>query len=965
MSDHPREPGGLREDNEALRRRIAALESEARRFKTTLYSIGDAVIATDAASVIVQMNPVAEALTGWSEVEARGRTASEVFNIVNEETGAKVESPVTRVLREGVVVGLANHTLLIAKDGKERPIANSGAPIRNERGEVTGVVLVFRDQTQERRAERDVRSAEKLFKTFFDNAPIGKCMTAPDGKLLRVNPAFGAMLGYSVDELQSISFATITHADDLAESRECVRALLADERNTWDMEKRYLAKDGHSVWTRVTTRLQRDDRGKPLHFLTHIQDVTERKLAEDALRESEQENALRAELLRKAPVIAAFHDRDQNIVWANKAYEEATGLSLQVIAGKKCYSVWNLPGPCNGCPVLTAIATGKPCEAELTPQNQEQWPESQGYWLSKASPVRDKEGRIIGAIEVAIDITARKRMEEELRRAFEELSHEKHLIDAIVNSMPGIFYTLDFTGRFVRWNANFERITGYGGEELAAMSALALFEGEDQQHIADAMQEVAEKGEAMVEAEILNKAGRGTPYLFTGMRAQIGGAPHLIGMGIDITERRRAEESLGQHVRELSVRNAIAEVFLSVSDEEMYSQVLTIILDAFESKYGVFGYIDEAGALVVPTMTQTIWDQCQVADKSTVFPRESWSDSIWPNAIRTKKVLHSNERSTRTPQGHVPIDRVIAAPIVHRGQVVGLFEVANKESDYDEADLALARTIANTIAPILDARMGHEREQRRRRSAEQDLQDKADALARSNQELEQFSYVASHDLQEPLRMVSSFTQLLAKRYQDQLDQDAKDFIGYAVDGANRMQRLIQDLLEYSRVTSRGQPTIPLDSHDALGLAVNSLKAAIQESGALVTNDELPSISGDRTQLAQVFQNLIGNAIKFQKPGEPPRVHVSAERNADRPDFWTFKVADNGIGIEPRHFERLFVIFQRLHGKQEYPGTGIGLALCKRIVERHGGTIWLESQAGTGTTFFFTLPSAERGKGVLP
>jgi light-regulated signal transduction histidine kinase (bacteriophytochrome) len=184
-----------------------------------------------------------------------------------------------------------------------------------------------------------------------------------------------------------------------------------------------------------------------------------------------------------------------------------------------------------------------------------------------------------------------------------------------------------------------------------------------------------------------------------------------------------------------------------------------------------------------------------------------------------------------------------------------------------------------------------------------------------------------------------------------------------VDGASRMQILIQDLLAYSRIRTRGQPPEPLDAHEALGFAIRNLQVAIQETGALVTNEELPRILGDSSQIVQIFQNLIGNGIKFHKPGETPRVHLSAERNVERPDFWTFKVADDGIGIDPKHFERLFVIFQRLHNKQDYPGTGIGLALCKRIVERHGGQIWLESEADKGTTFFFTLPSVERGKGA--
>jgi PAS domain S-box-containing protein len=222
---------------------------------------------------------------------------------------------------------------------------------------------------------------------------------------------------------------------------------------------------------------------------------------------------------------------------------------------------------------------------------------------------------------------------------------------------------------------------------------------------------------------------------------------------------------------------------------------------------------------------------------------------------------------------------------------------------------------------------------------------------RSNKELEQFAYVASHDLQEPLRMVSSYTQLLAKRLEGHLDQDTQDFIGFAVDGANRMQRLIQDLLVYSRVTTRARPYEPVDLHQVMGEAVANLQAAIAESGAVVSNSELPILIADRSQLVQVFQNLVGNAIKFHKEGVAPRVHVSARRHGEE---WIVSVKDNGIGIDPKHFSRLFVIFQRLHGQQQYPGTGIGLALCQRIIARHGGRVWVESAPGEGSEFLFTL-----------
>ena len=224
-------------------------------------------------------------------------------------------------------------------------------------------------------------------------------------------------------------------------------------------------------------------------------------------------------------------------------------------------------------------------------------------------------------------------------------------------------------------------------------------------------------------------------------------------------------------------------------------------------------------------------------------------------------------------------------------------------------------------------------------------------LESSNKELEQFAYVASHDLQEPLRMVSSYTQLLAQRYEGQLDDTARKYIHYAVDGAIRMQTLINDLLAYSRVGTRSQPLAPTDSHSALGEAIRNLVVMIEENHAIVTNDDLPTVRADASQLVLVFQNLLANAIKFRRE-DLPRVHVSAQ---DHGREWVFSVQDNGIGIAPQHAKRVFVIFQRLHTREEYPGTGIGLAVCQRIVERHGGKIWFESEPGKGATFFFTLP----------
>jgi PAS domain S-box-containing protein len=242
-----------------------------------------------------------------------------------------------------------------------------------------------------------------------------------------------------------------------------------------------------------------------------------------------------------------------------------------------------------------------------------------------------------------------------------------------------------------------------------------------------------------------------------------------------------------------------------------------------------------------------------------------------------------------------------------------------------------------------------------RKAAEANLLEKVAELNRSNEELGQFAYIASHDLQEPLRMVASYTQLLSRRYKGKLDSDADEFIAFAVDGAGRMQRLIQDLLTFSRVGTKGKELLATSSEEALQQALINLRGAIEQSGAQVTHDLLPSVVADETQLIQLFQNLIGNGIKYQKNGAP-KVHVSAAKNGG--DKYTFSVQDNGLGIDSQYFEKIFGMFQRLHKREEFAGTGIGLAICKKIVERHGGKISVESKVGEGSTFHFTLAGKE-------
>ena len=279
---------------------------------------------------------------------------------------------------------------------------------------------------------------------------------------------------------------------------------------------------------------------------------------------------------------------------------------------------------------------------------------------------------------------------------------------------------------------------------------------------------------------------------------------------------------------------------------------------------------------------------------------------------------------------------VLGFPIRGEHGILGVIEILTSQmAPPDEELLQLVMALGNLIGQFIE-----------RKRAEADLARRVAELARSNRELAQFAYVASHDLQEPLRMVSSFTQLLARRYQGKLDEEADEFISCAVDGASRMQGLINDLLAYSRVGTRGKPLVPTASETALNRALSNLQKAIEDTGAEIVRGLLPVVLGDDAQLVQLFQNLISIAIKF-RDDRVPKVQIRAERAGNE---WVFSIQDNGIGIDPQYAEQVFVIFQRLHTRAEYPGTGIGLAICKKIVERHGGESGWSRRPGRARPF---------------
>ena len=328
--------------------------------------------------------------------------------------------------------------------------------------------------------------------------------------------------------------------------------------------------------------------------------------------------------------------------------------------------------------------------------------------------------------------------------------------------------------------------------------------------------------------------------------------------------------------------------------------------------------------------------------------RTVWATSapVWIVDVAQETALKRRESAQQAG-----LRSAFAFPIPVGGEFYGVMEFFGREvRPRDENILEIARTVGHQVGQFIARKQAEAALQ----EANDQLTVKAQQLSRSNAELEQFAYVASHDLQEPLRMIASYTQLILRRYGDRFDGDAREFMDFIVDGATRMKQLIEDLLAYSRVGTHGKAFRPTDSGAAVQKALANLRAAIESSTGTVTHDPLPTINADEFQLVQLFQNLIGNALKF-KGTETPRVHISVNEQADT---WTFGVKDNGIGIDGEYFDRIFMVFQRLHSRTDYPGTGIGLAICKKVVDRHGGRLWIESGVGSGSTFWFTVPKKE-------
>ncbi len=763
--------------NQQLERRVvertAALQdaqeierAQREYFQVTLASIGDGVIVTNPAGVVTFMNTMAEAITGWTTADAMARPLTEIFYIINEETRQLVENPVTRVLHTGAVAGLANHTVLCAKDGRELPIDDSAAPIRDAQGRLQGVVLVFRDISERRQAEAALRRSEERFRLAQEGSLDGftmlRAVRDAQGQVIDfvteyANPMALALLHRTAEELigQSLSQTlpgNLHHHELFTPYVQVLETGQAYEREL------YYEADGIAGWFRTLT-VKIGER-----IANSFIDITERKAAEAALRASEAQyrqlfNAIDEGFCLMEKVGGTMDTPVEfRYVEANPAFAAHTGVGD--VIGKTIGQVF--PGESQewGATYDVVLRTGEPRRFTRTLVTH-------GRELDLyAFRVDDGTQRRVAVL--FRDMTAQKQAAEASLR-----------LAAIVESSEDAIVSKSLEGIVTSWNAGAERIFGY-----------------------------------------------------------------------------RAEEMIGQSI-------------LRILPEERYAE----------------------------------------------------EDMILARLRRGERVDHF-ETVRRTKRGQLLDVSITISPLRNeQGKIIGASKIARNITERKQAEAARERLLTE--------------------------------LQRVNAELQQFAYIVSHDLTEPLRTVRSFVQLLARRTQGQLDPSAHEYITFVTDAAQRMQQMLTDLLAYTKAGER--PTFQaVDCEALLRQVLEALQVRIEECGAAITHTPLPIVFGDATRLGQLFQNLIGNALKFCEE-RPPRVRLSAQQENQ---YWRFAVQDNGIGIDRQQAARIFQVFQRLHTRREYEGTGMGLAICKRIVEQHGGRIWVESAPGQGATFFFTLPGSQ-------
>jgi PAS domain S-box-containing protein len=786
-------------------------------------------------------------------------------------------------------------------------------------------------------AER--RESDARYQALTEVSPVGIFYTDVLGNCLYVNERWCQIAGITCEEALGEGWVQGIHPDDRDRIfAEWYRAM--QEKLPFKSEYRFQRLNSSQVkWVLGQAVGQLGENGEVKGYVGTITDITERKQVEEENRRLNESLELRVAertteikvynqklqkeianrqkiaitlleitqlqnaILNSANYTIISTAPDGTIKTFNRAAQQALGYSLEEVVGKVTPAIIHDPLEVGQRAEVISQELGLKIEPGfevfvararrgIVDENEWTYIRKDGSHfpvLLSVTALCDSEGNINGFLGIGQDISDRKQAEKELR----------DLNIAMQNAVEGIS-RLDLDGRYVKLNRAYAHKCGYEPEEMIGMEWPTTVHPDDIEMLILAYQKMLTVGKVEAEARGRRKDGslfyKQVTMVKTCDEQGIFNGHHCFMK--DITDRKLTETALQ-------------------SSESRYRQIVELA---------------EEGIWVIDNDAITTYVNHAMARMLGYTELEILGRSFFDFMDEEAKQL-ANDRMKLRQEGIAERDEFRLKS--KYGKDVWTYMSSSPVMDKKGNLLSCCALVYN----ITD-----------RKKSEQQMLQLTTELKRSNEELEQFAYVASHDLQEPLRAVTSYTQLFAQRYQGNLDAKADKYINYVVDGATRMQQLINDLLAYSR-TGRGQEFELTDCKAVVQQSLDNLQITIAEKKAIVTCDQMPTIMVDEFQLVQLFQNLIGNAVKFCRENIP-LVHIGAVRNESE---WLFSVRDNGIGIAPEYADRIFIIFQRLHSRREYSGTGIGLSMCKRIVERHGGRIWVESREGEGATFYFTIP----------
>ncbi|HUS29096.1 MAG TPA: PAS domain-containing protein [Kofleriaceae bacterium] len=702
------------------------------------------------------------------------------------------------------------------------------------------------------------------------------------------------------------------------------RYVLAGEPSR-ELVVKFRVKDtGVERWSLVRSNEMRGPAGERWAVNT-FRDITAQKAAEDVARE----NGRRLELALAAGKMGVFEwDIAANRVYWSPELEAIHGMAPGTFDGTVEMYRRDMH-PVDRERVIAATKRTLERKAPhylnyriLRPDGTTRWIEAHGQLEL------DTAGNPVRLVGISRDIT-------------EHHEGVRARIDAILDSITDPFTILDRDLRVVHVNKTAARLSGRSPEELAFKHLEEISPTAKESPFWPAYQKVLETKAPLHVEEYIAAMDRW-------FEANI--YPIDDGIGIyhrDVTMRKRALELTTRLARHSTLRADVAGALAEERDvPKMLQRCCQLLVEHLDVAFARVWTVDDVGTTLMLQASAGMYTHTNGPHRAVPvgkFKIGRIAASRKPHL--TNDVAHDTQIGDPQWAAREQMVSFAGYPLLVDGKLVGVMAMFAKHAMPDDTMSALGG-IADVIAQGVV-----------RRHTELELEQKVAELARSNADLEQFAYVASHDLQEPLRMVASYNQLLARRYKGKLGEDADEFIAFTVEGVTRMQRLINDLLAYSRVGTRGSDRVEVDMEKLLRGALQNLERALIEADAQVTHDPLPTITADEGQMLQLVQNLVGNAVKFHGDAKPS-IHIGVVNDAKGV---TFSVRDNGIGIDPQYFERIFVIFQRLNPREKYPGTGIGLAICKKIVERHGGRIWVESAPGAGSTIFFTIPHQRRAQ----